>query len=187
MDAVKLRNLLLAGIGLVIILTGVTVYYASTFLHDETVKSIHAQIDADVSGQDLDRLKSLEKTLDDNQDSVRKAEQIVAATKQYQYQDQIINDINRYAQQTGVEVTAYNFTPAATGKATTAPTVAGVKTISVALTLKSPLPFDNYLRFVKAIEQNLTKMQISGVNITPDPTDVNGVVNPSIGLVVYVR
>ena len=188
MNATKLRNLLLAGIGLIIILTGVTIYYASAFLHDETVKSVHTQIDADTSARDLDQLKNLEKTLNDNQDSVRKAEQIVAATKQYQYQDQIINDINRYAQQTGVEVTAYNFTPTAASKPTAAqPVVAGVKTIAATLTLQSPLPFDNYLRFVKAIEQNLTKMQISGVNITPDPADVNGVVNPSIGLVVYVR
>lgn len=189
MNAVKLRNFMLAGIGLIIILIGVTIYYASAFLHDETLKSVHNKIDAEVSDRDLDRLKSLQKTLSANQDSVRKAEQIVAGTKQYQYQDQIINDINSYASQTGVEVTAYNFgtsttTPAA---ATTQPKIAGVKTITATLTLKSPLPFDNYLRFLKAIEKNLTKMQISGVNVTPDPADVNGVVNPSIGLIVYVR
>lgn len=178
---------MLAGIGLIIILIGVTIYYASAFLHDETVKSVHTKIDAEVSAQDLDRLKNLQKTLDANQNSVRKAEQIVSATQQYQYQDQIINDINRYAQQTGVEVTAYNFTTTTSKPTTPQPQVAGVKTISATLTLKSPLPFDNYLRFLKAIEQNLTKMQISGVNITPDTADVNSVVNPSIGLIVYVR
>lgn len=186
MNAIKLRNFLLAGIGLVIIMIGVTIYYASTFLHDETTKSVHTEIDAEVSAHDLDRLKSLQKILDADQDSVHKAEQIVAATQQYQYQDQIINDINSYAQQTGVEITAYNF--GATGQPAAAQSkVAGVKTISASITLKSPLPFDNYLRFLKAIEQNLTKMQISGINITPDPTDINGVVNPSIGLIVYVR
>lgn len=187
MNALKLRNIMLAGIGLIIILIGVTIYYASAFLHDETVKSVHTKIDAEVSAQDLDRLKNLQKTLDANQNSVRKAEQIVSATQQYQYQDQIINDINRYAQQTGVEVTAYNFTTTTSKPTTPQPQVAGVKTISATLTLKSPLPFDNYLRFLKAIEQNLTKMQISGVNITPDTADVNSVVNPSIGLIVYVR
>lgn len=190
MSAIQLRNILLGGIGLMIVLIGVTIYYASTLLQVEATKSVHAKIDAELVAADLDRLKNLEKVLERNQNSVQKAAQIVSDTKLYQYQDQIIKDIDSYANKTGVQVTVYDF--GATDKPTTSsgaqqPTIPGVKTITVKLTLKSPLPFDNYLRFIKAIEQNLTKMQVSGVNLSPDEDNKNDVSNPGIGLTVYVK
>jgi hypothetical protein len=188
MNATRLRNLMLVGIGLTMILIGVVIYYASSFLRDETIKNVHTKIDRELSSQDLDRLKNLQRVLQENRSSVQKAEQIVAATKQYQYQDQIIRDVNSYANSTGVKVTAYDFASAnKPGAVPNQPTVSGVKSIAVTLTLDSPMSFDNYLRFIKAIEQNLTKMQISGVNLSPDIDNVNNIANPSIGLVVYVR
>ena len=188
MNALKLRNILLASIGLIIILMGVTIYYAYDFLHAETMKSVHTKIDAELGERDLEQLKAIQKTLKNNQESVQKAEQVVAATKQYQYQDQIINDINSYAAQTGVRVTAFDFgTPGAPAAAATQPAAVGVKSIPVTLTLQSPLAFDTYLRFIKAIEQNLTKMQVSGINLTPDAVNINNIVNPTIGVTVYVR
>ena len=191
MNATKLRNILLATISIVIILMGVTIYYAYTFLQAEAVKSVHAKIDAELGGRDLERLKNIQKVLGDNKESVQKAAQIVAETKQYQYQDQIINDINSYAAKTGIRVTSFDFgtetAPAATGGATKSPSAKGVKSIPVTLTLQSPILFDDYLSFIKAIEQNLTKMQISGVNLSPDTREINKVINPSIGLTVYVQ
>jgi len=189
MNAVRLRNLMLVGIGLIVILIGVTIYYASSFLRAETIKTVHTKIDAEFSASDLERLKMLQKVLRDDQNSVEKAEQIVSASKQYQYQDQIINDINSYAAKTGVKVTAYDFAAATRAplNGTKQPAVSGIKTITVNLTLQSPMPFDDYFRFIKAIEQNLTKMQVSGINLTPDAKDINSVANPGIALTVYVR
>lgn len=188
MNAVKLRNILLGLIALVIILVGVAIYYAHGFLQAETTKTAHTRIEAELSARDVERLKSLEKIIGANQSSVQKAEQIVAETKQYQYQDQIVSDINSYASKTGVQVTAFDFgSTSAPAPAGAAKAVSGVKSITVTLTLKSPLAFDSYLRFLKAIEQNLTKMQVSGVNLSPDVNDVNSVANPTIGLTVYVR
>lgn len=189
MNAVRLRNLMLIGIGLIVVLIGLTIYYASSFLRAETIKTAHTKIDAELGARDLERLKKLQKILRDNETSVQKAEQIVSASKQYQYQDQIINDINSYAAKTGVKVTAYDFisTTSASSRSTKQPAVSGVKTITVNLTLQSPMLFDDYLRFIKAVEQNLTKMQVSGINLTPDAKDINSVANPGIALTVYVR
>lgn len=192
MNAVKLRALLLSCIILVLGATVALIYFASVYLQSETTTTIHSKIDAELSRQDVDKLKTLEKVLNTNAASIQKADQIVSESKQYEYQDQIVNDINAYAAKTGVKVTGYDFgTTATTTAPTTAtpvtPTVSGIKTLNVTLTLESPMPFDNYLRFVKAIENNLTKMQVSGINITPDDKDSSKIANPSVILIVYVR
>ena len=190
MNAIVLRNILIVGVILAIGGVGALIYYANGFLDDEVTQTIHTKIDADLSRDDLARLKALEKTLKTNEASVEKAAQIVSDSKQYQYQDQIVNDINAYANQTGVSVTGFDFGDAFTTapKATKqTPQIKGVKTISVTLTLASPMPFDNYLRFVKAVERNLTKMQVSGINITPDEKNMNNISNPTVVLIVYVR
>jgi len=190
MNAVVLRNLLIVGIIIALGGVGALIYYASDFLEKEVTQTIHTGIDAELSHDDLARLKALEKTLKANSASVEKAAQIVSDSKQYQYQDQIVNDINAYAAQTGVSVTGYDFGNAfaTTGRSTQkTPEIKGLKSISVTLTLDSPMPYDSYLRFVKAIERNLTKMQVSGINITPDEKNIGDISNPSVILVVYVR
>lgn len=196
MNAVKLRITFIASIVLGIAAIGALIYYAGRYLESETSKTVHAKIDAELSSQDLERLKNLRKVLDDNKESVEKAAQIVSDSKQYQYQDQIVSDINAYAAKSGVQVNGYDFgtievagKPSAPTSSTTTklPTVAGVKSISVTLTLSSPLPYDNYLRFIKEIENNLTKMQISGIDIVPDADNANNISNPSVVLIVYTR
>jgi hypothetical protein len=191
MNAITLRNLLIVGILVLLGGIGALIYFASGYLDSQVKETVHRQIDAELSLHDLDRLQRLERVLADNKTSVQKAEQIVSESKQYTYQDQIVSDINKYAAKTGVSVTGFDFGDAFSKVPKTntqkIPQVSGVKSISVTLTLASPMAYDNYLRFVKAIETNLTKMQVSGVNMTPDEESPGSISNPSVGLVVYVR
>ncbi|MBC7746518.1 hypothetical protein H7Y40_00885 [Pedobacter sp.] len=193
MSALQLRNILLTCVILLLGGIGTLIYFASGFLHEETVTTTHARIDAELGEQDIDKLKNLEKVLATNTASIQKADQIVSESKQYEYQDQIVNDINAYAARTGVKIIGYDFSTAATtttpavATTPTTPQVSGVKTLNVTLSLQSPMPFDNYLRFVKAIEKNLTKMQVSGINISPDDKISSSITNPSVILIVYVR
>ena len=189
MNAVMLRNILIGGIVLALGGIGALIYYASDFLNQEVTKTIHTQIDAELSHNDLARLKTLEKALNANRPSVEKAAQIVSDSKQYLYQDQIVSDINAYAAQTGVSVTGYDFGDAfakTSNNAQKLPQIQGVKSISVTISLASPMSYDNYLRFIKAIEKNLTKMQVSGINVTPDEK-IGMISNPSVVLIVFVR
>ena len=191
MNAVLLRNLLIGGIIALLGGIGALIYFASDYLDGQVKETVHRQIDAELSLNDLDRLQRLEKVLEDNRASVDQAAQIVSDSKQYTYQDQIVSDINAYAAKTGVSVTGFDFGDAfaKTSRSNTQklPQVSGVKSISVTLTLASPMNYDNYLRFVKAIETNLTKMQVSGVNMTPDEERPGQISNPSVVLIVYVR
>lgn len=192
MNAITVRNLLIAGLFLATAAIGALIYFASDYVRAEAVTTLHTKIDTQLIEQDITRLQSLEKVLEANQASVAKAAQIVSDSKQYQYQDQIVSDINAFAAASGVNVVGYDFgsvttrvAPSATPNS--APQISGIKSIPVTLTLSSPMPFDNYLRFIKHIEQNLTKMQVSGINISPDSKDVQQIINPSVVLIVYVR
>lgn len=191
MNAIKLRNLLLGGIILTLALTGVFIYFASGYLSKETSKTVHAKIDAELSSQDIDKYKALKKLLEQNASSIDKANQVVKSSQEYEYQDQIIRDLNSYAAQTGVSVIGYDFGDSATNASTavdpTIPVINGVKALTVNVTLSSTVPFDNYLKFVKSIEDNLTKMQVRGINLTPDDKSTGNISNPSVELIVYVK
>lgn len=194
LNAVLMSRVLMGLIALLIILAGVGYYYASLFLRQTVVETSHIKTDAALSEQNIAKLKRLETELATKQDVVARTEQLIAESGQYRYQDQIVRDINAYASRAGVTVIGYDFgaandkaAAARQPKAKNAPTIKGIKTINATLTLATPIKYDNFLRFLKAIEQNLTKMQITGVNMSPDNKDPNAISNPAVGVQIYVK
>jgi hypothetical protein len=119
----------------------------------------------------------------------------VADSQSYQYQNQIIGDLNDYANKAGIAITSIDFvadTPAATTTppaGTRTPTTiapAGVKSTSVSITLQNPVPYDNMLRFIHSIEQNLTKMQISKIGLAKGSSG-NAVTSEILTIQVYIK
>ena len=92
--------------------------------------------------------------------------------------------MNRYAQLAGVTILGFEFPiiPTTAQKATTGP-----KSIAATVTLQNPVEYTNYLKFLRLIEQNLTKMQITDITVAPDTKVPGQINNPVIGLQVYVR
>ena len=196
MTAKKMRNILFAALGLVIVLTGALIYFATDLLRSTTSETIHRQIDAEISAEDLNRLQSLEVFLSNNQPVVKKAQQIVSDSKQYQYQDQIVKDLNSYAASSGISINGYDFgivnnDPKQKSKTSKSKkntkTISGVKSIPVTISLDSPMQYSNFLKFLKLLEQNISKMQVAGISLTPDEDNARLVINPSVSLIVYVR
>lgn len=169
--------LLIAGIG-------VGGYFLHRTLTGYVTEVNHLKIDSEMNEQGIANAQRLRRVLDDNQDSVDRAAAIVADTKYYQYQDQIVRDISAYAAAANITVLGFDFTSAAPNKAST---VKGIKTINATISLKSPVQYTNYLRFLKLIERNLTKMQITQVDISNDLRTPGAVSSPIISLEVYVR
>ncbi|MFI5212624.1 MAG: hypothetical protein ACHQTE_01560, partial [Candidatus Saccharimonadales bacterium] len=62
----------------------------------------------------------------------------------------------------------------------------GVKSTSVAVTLVNPINYNNLLTFVKLIEQNLTKMQVSKIGLSKDPSS-NKIISDALTVEVYIR
>lgn len=144
-----------------------------------------SQISSDASASQ-DSVQTLQKTkqeLEAQKDIVTKAANIVADSQGYQYQDQIIKDLNAYANASGLSITNFSFAastgaassatpaPAASGS-TASPTPAttaipsGVKSTTASVTLKTPVNYVNLLQFIHSIEQNLTKMQIARITLS---------------------
>lgn len=111
--------------------------------------------------------------LDRNSDTVKKAKNIVSESKLYQYQNQIIQDLNTYADRAGIPIKAFSFQNEPTTSAKTATSSkrtpaspAGVKSTFVSIQLGDHIDYTKFLHFLGLIEKNVTRMQLLGVSIS---------------------
>jgi len=196
MNAVKLRYTLFASMAILIGLFGVGYYFLSHYLRDQVVATDHAQIDADLASQNTTYIQQLQSALNNNKLAVDKVQQIVGSQTDYAYQDQAIDQIYTIAGEYGISINGYAF-PDTTGAGTTATPGAGatgkaalpsgVKQVLINVTFKSPITYDNYILFLRALELNLTRFQVDGIDITPDSSNPNQITNSSVGIEMFVR
>ncbi len=214
LNAVTLKYILIIGIIPLIGGSAFVVYSLFGTLEQKSKEASHAAIDSEVGTENIDHLQDLAAELQKNKDVATRAASIVADSRQYRYQDQIVNDINTYAKAAGVTILGFDFseggsnsesggtttgsdnsttsgsnTNQATTPQTTTQTPAaapGLKTVNASIQLDSPIPLTNFLIFLKYIEQNVTKMQITGVTLTP-ADNPSLITNPTINITVYTR
>ena len=196
-----LRLVLSVSLALAIIGAGIIFTLVSSQLKDVATTVSHKVADAEASRNNLTNLRKIEKFLEDNKEAVTRANEIVAESKSYEYQNQIINDLKTYAAASGVSIKSFDFaagnsatptTPAPAASATApiegaaasaAPTL---KSTTVSITLDNPIGYNNLLRFVKAIEQNLTKMQVSAITMSKGASNTQ-VTTDALSIEVYIR
>jgi hypothetical protein len=172
--------------------------FAKGYLQTVAIDTSHSVVDASASQDNLQTLQKIQKILVADKDVIARTSSIVADSQSYQYQDQIIGDLNNYASKAGISITNLDFS-AATTAATPSPTTShptpgsatpiqptGVKSTSVAVTLNNPVGYDNLLTFIRSVEQNLTKMQISRVSLSKG-TDSNSVSSDVLTIEVYIK
>lgn len=176
--------LLISALILLVIGTSVGSWFMQSMLVAQVIETDHVKIDAELSQTEIQRLQTLQTYLETNRTAIEKANAIVSETKTYQYQNQIVNDIESYANKAGIVVLGYSF-PQGTTTTKTDPT--GLKSVSATLTLQTPVNYTSYLKFLKYIEQNVTKMQITNLSLAPDPNDSQNIKDTAITLKVYVR
>ena len=200
MTPVKLR--LILGFSLIILsVIGVGVFtFGYSQLKDFVVTAQDVATKAQTSQSSVQDLVTTKKFLEANADAVNRANQLVAESKSYVYQDQVISDINKYASEAGLIITNITFAAAtttatsnsapttpATGSATAAPS--GVKSITANVPVQNPTDYLAMLNFIHLIEQSLFRMQISQVGISGSNDDKhpNQVSSDVLTIEVYVR
>jgi hypothetical protein len=183
MTATKLRLVLLGVVAVLVLGLGAGAYFVLGLLADRAHQTDHTKADADTTSTELQQLKSLEKQLEDQADIVSRAKEIAATTAQYKYQDQVISDISVYASRYGIKISTFDFSAAQSAKPDTS---GGAKKTPFTLTLKGPIPFVTFIRFLQDIERNLTKIQVTSLTLSPDKNP-NNIANPTIGLEVYLN
>lgn len=178
--------ILISIICLLVALIGVSNWYMQKRLASEVTSADHAKIEAELSRTEVQRAETLTTYFVKNRAAVDKAAAVVADTRIYQfgYQDQIVRDIQSYAAKAGVSITGYAFPEQATA---TAPDTTGLKSVTAVLTLSTPVPYQNLLLFLKYIEQNVTRMQITDLQLAPAVENANNLSTAGLTLKVYVR
>lgn len=198
--AVTMRIVFALSLVLILVGMGVVVYFGYTMLQGTAEEVSKVQTEAKAVDAKVQNLARLEKEMEKYKDSVAKAQQLVAETRQYQYQNQIINDLTTYASQSGVGIAGFTFASGSAGSKsssgsssasgagsnTGASTGAGPKSIKVSVRLNEKTDYMALLRFMHLIEQNLTRMQIASVSMSK--AEGAGQVNTqTLDVEVYVR
>jgi hypothetical protein len=198
--AVTMRIVFALSLVLILVGMGGIVYFGYTMLQGTAEEVSKIQTEAKAVDAKVQNLARLEKEMEKYKDSVAKARQLVAETQQYQYQNQIINDLTTYANQSGVGIAGFTFTSGSAGaksnsgssgtsgtnNSSGSNSAAGPKSMKVSVRLNEKTDYMALLRFMHLIEQNLTRMQIASVSMSK--TEGTGQVNTqTLEVEVYVR
>ncbi|MEO5691414.1 MAG: hypothetical protein ABIQ64_04460 [Candidatus Saccharimonadales bacterium] len=177
-------------IALIVLLVGGIIgifFLAQTVMSQKALSTDHYRTDAELAQEEIVRLQQLKSILKNDQGTIEKTARIVAQSQQYQFQDQVINDVTSYAKRNNIEVLSFDF-GLKPGAAAQDPTSGSTqqKTI-VKVQLSNDIPYDSFLRFLKSLEQNITKMQLTGIALQPNVTQPNLILAPTIELEVFLR
>ena len=204
LNATNLRLILTIIIFLIIGISVTGFYFASNKLKQYATDVSQITSEAEASASNIERLKQTELELQRYEQTIQRAANIVAESTSYQYQDQIINDLTSYAQRAGITIAGFTFdetnttaapaaaptapTPAATDTGTTTAPSAGVKSITATVQLEPTVPYVNLLRFMRLVEQNLTKMQLAKISLSQaSGEDPQAVAGQALVIEVYVN
>lgn len=188
--ASRLRLMLSASLFLIIAI-GVAIFsLAESQLQKFATEVNHATVDSKASENNLQALQKIERELASQQQTVLDAGKVAANSQSYQYQNQIINDLNRYAKRANITLTNIDFSSESTSagnassKTPAAGAPAGLKPATISVTIDSPTNYQNLIRFLRSLEQNLTKMQVSSISLSKSE---GGIASDVLNIQVYVR
>lgn len=109
MTAAQLRIILSIAM-IVILAAGVGIFKIGQSKLSDVAQSVaETGAQADAGQQNLQQLATTKQSLKDNADVVRKASEMVAESKSYQYQNQIVTDLDRFASSAGITITNITF------------------------------------------------------------------------------
>lgn len=159
----KLRMLLLFSVAIMIavIVGGFT--HACIWLSD-SASSTKTKNYANISGNlNNDQMINLQEDVNNNKANSVKATALIVPKKSF---ENIVNqDINKYATDIGIPVSGFGISQKPSFMTTDSP-ISGVEPQYVSISISSPVQFKKLLEFIQAIESNIPKMKITGINIS---------------------
>ncbi len=172
-----LRSVFVVLIFIIIIIMCGGFYYAQDQLYKLATEN-------ETSGSSAQTDTQLMSDINSHQTTVEKANSITASNQDYQ--SQIMSDLNKYATATGVSIASQTSAQAPLNSTSTAP-ITGVQINYVSVTLNNPVSYTNLIKFLKAIETNLPKMQLTGISITPNANTPDSVSVEPLIIKVYTK
>lgn len=170
---------------IVIIGAFVGAYYLNGFLIQKKDEVSKVENDVVANESSIGLAQALEQYIKNNRKDIDLVKKVVSDTKEYQYQDDIINDIVTYAAQTGLKLLSVTF-PTSTSSSSSKDKSAPVKTMQAVIEIDKEFSYDKYINFIYKIEQNISKMKILQISIDLGK-EAGSITGSSIKLEVYVK
>lgn len=170
---------------IVIIGAFVGAYYLNGFLVQKKDEVSKVENDVVANESSIGLAQALEQYIKNNRKDIDLVKKVVSDTKEYQYQDDIINDIVTYAAQTGLKLLSVTF-PTSTSSSSSKDKSAPVKTMQAVIEIDKEFSYDKYINFIYKIEQNISKMRILQISIDLGK-EAGSITGSSIKLEVYVK
>ena len=186
LKATSLRTAMGVVVVVIILISIIGFYFAQDWIGKFATQADQTASGSSIANSNsLQALTNLRNEVVKNQANGDKANSMIASSQNYQ--NQIIKDINKYAADTGITIAGQNFTQSDANGTNTLVAITGLSPKFVTITLGNPVPLKNLLQFFRAIENNLPKMQIMGINLTPSSTSSDSVTSDPITIGVYTR
>lgn len=167
-QATYLRNFLLISLSLVLIAMAGGFYYVQDQLRTLSNNPVNSGTTVNMSSEQLIQLQT---AVSSHKEVTKKANSLIASSQDYQ--NQVMNDLNRYAAESGVGITSYK---SADPKTTDLSGIAGLAPKFMSITLSNPVSYPGLIKFLRSIETNTPKMQLTGIGVSRTGRS-NGAVN----------
>ena len=178
--AVTVKKILSFTMILIIVGSAAGFYFGLQIIRSYALEVSRTVQDSNASGTNIEQLSSLKTALSEREALVAKAATLFATKNNYQSQS--LKDVQKYANLAGLTISSTEFdTPPTVG----APPAASQ---SVVVTLQNPISYSKLIKFLDAIEGNLPKMQVTGVNLSRPPSSTaDTIVTDKITITVATR
>ncbi|MFZ2125331.1 MAG: hypothetical protein WA087_01025 [Candidatus Saccharimonadales bacterium] len=172
LQATSMRSILMFLLATLIIISAAGFYFAQDWLDNMADDVSNSSSSANPSDSNAQALSSIKTEIAKNKSAADKANSLVSTNANYKAQ--MAKDINKYASQTGVSIKSINVNQPPTASDISNDIQTGYATV----VFNNPVSIQNLLLFIKCIETNSPKMQISEIDITAQKSSSSVIVKP---------
>lgn len=184
LKASTLRSIMIVTIFITIGLLGYGFYYAQNWLNTYAVSVGEIVAKSTAKSTSSQGIAELQTEIGARQSAVSKASGITVSSSDYQ--SQIIGDLTKYALNNGILITDYDVANPAIADIKIQP-ISGVSSSYITITFGNPVPMTGLIKFLKSIETNLPKMQLTGISLKDNPSLAGTVNVDPITIEVYTK
>jgi Tfp pilus assembly protein PilO len=180
----KLNLLLKVGLGLTIVCAGLGLYMADSRLAHVAKETSRLKAEVEVQQKQLTIYEATRTKIEDLSYVDDLADKVLPST---QDQSLVVAEVSQFAVRSNLSVAQISFTeqPSTAKKPASAP--GGVTVTPLTVQLKAGARYDDLLNFLKQVEQNRRKMQVSDINLSPDAKDRTKLSQVTVVLNLYSK
>lgn len=176
MKASSLRSIMVVFLLLAIGLSAYGFYLTQGQLNDFAISVGQVVSKSTASSTSSQGISQLQTALSERQTTIDKTNAFTVSSQDYQ--TQAFNDLTKYATDAGVLISDYNVSTTTTTDA---------RLSYVTIKFNNPVQTSSLIKFLKLIETNLPKMQVSGITLTDNPSTVGTVNVDPLTIGVYTK